>query len=175
MPVTPNIGLNIPTEGTTSWDVPVNANFTLLDLLLSGNQAIPGLSLETPLPVEDGGSGTASPSLVAGSNVFISGSWPNQTVAAVSGGGAVSKLTGTATFDPGSIQDTALVTLGTTVTVTGASVGDICQCYTSPVPPAGCDVLGRVTATNTVTLKFLNLSGSTQSPGSTVFNAVVLH
>ena len=32
------------------------------------------------LPVANGGSGSSSPSLVAGTNVSISGSWPNQTV-----------------------------------------------------------------------------------------------
>ena len=34
------------------------------------------------LPVANGGTGTASPGLVAGSNVTISGTWPNQTIAA---------------------------------------------------------------------------------------------
>ena len=32
------------------------------------------------LPVANGGSGSSSPSLVAGTNVSVSGSWPNQTV-----------------------------------------------------------------------------------------------
>jgi hypothetical protein len=40
------------------------------------------------LAVANGGSGTATPSLVAGSNVTISGTWPNQTVAATGGGTA---------------------------------------------------------------------------------------
>jgi hypothetical protein len=39
------------------------------------------------LPVANGGSGTATPSLVAGTNVTITGSWPNQTIAATGGGG----------------------------------------------------------------------------------------
>lgn len=39
------------------------------------------------LPVANGGTGTASPGLVAGSNVTISGSWPNQTINATGGGG----------------------------------------------------------------------------------------
>jgi Pectate lyase superfamily protein len=34
------------------------------------------------VPIAQGGTGTTSPSLVAGSNVTISGSWPNQTVSA---------------------------------------------------------------------------------------------
>lgn len=38
------------------------------------------------LPVANGGTGTASPSLVSGSNVSITGTWPNQTVNAISGG-----------------------------------------------------------------------------------------
>ena len=34
------------------------------------------------LPVASGGTGTATPGLVAGSNIAISGTWPNQTIAA---------------------------------------------------------------------------------------------
>jgi len=34
------------------------------------------------LPVANGGSGTATPSLVQGANVTITGTWPNQTIAA---------------------------------------------------------------------------------------------
>lgn len=36
--------------------------------------------------VANGGTGTTTPSLVAGSNVTITGTWPNQTIAASSGG-----------------------------------------------------------------------------------------
>ena len=41
------------------------------------------------LAVARGGTGTASPSLVGGTNITISGTWPNQTVTA-SGGGVTS-------------------------------------------------------------------------------------
>jgi hypothetical protein len=34
------------------------------------------------LPVANGGTATATPSLVAGSNITVTGTWPNQTVAA---------------------------------------------------------------------------------------------
>jgi hypothetical protein len=50
------------------------------------------LSLSTPVSVTNGGTGVSTPSLVPGSNVTISGSWPNQTVAA-SGGGFPSSTT----------------------------------------------------------------------------------
>lgn len=39
------------------------------------------------LPVANGGTGTASPSLVQGSNITITGTWPNQTIASSGGGG----------------------------------------------------------------------------------------
>jgi hypothetical protein len=38
------------------------------------------------LPVANGGTGTATPSIVAGTNVTVTGTWPNQTIAASSGG-----------------------------------------------------------------------------------------
>jgi hypothetical protein len=41
----------------------------------------------TALPVANGGTGTTTPSLVAGANVTISGTWPNQTIATTGGGG----------------------------------------------------------------------------------------
>lgn len=38
------------------------------------------------LPIANGGTGTTTPSLVAGSNVTITGTWPNQTIASSAGG-----------------------------------------------------------------------------------------
>ena len=52
-----------------------------------------GLPLSTgvtgQLPVANGGTGTATPSIVAGTNVTVTGTWPNQTIAASSGGTAL--------------------------------------------------------------------------------------
>lgn len=45
------------------------------------NSNITSLSgLTTPLSVGQGGTGTATPALVAGTNITISGTWPNQTI-----------------------------------------------------------------------------------------------
>jgi hypothetical protein len=50
-----------------------------------------GLPLSTgvtgQLPIANGGTGTATPSIVAGTNVTVTGTWPNQTIAASGGGG----------------------------------------------------------------------------------------
>src|SRR5271154_5192582 len=42
--------------------------------------------LTLPLPVNQGGTGTTTPALVPGTNVTISGTWPNQTINSSSGG-----------------------------------------------------------------------------------------
>jgi hypothetical protein len=52
------------------------------------------VTLGGTLAVANGGTGTASPSLVAGTNVTISGTWPNQTVNS-STSGTVTSVTGT--------------------------------------------------------------------------------
>ncbi len=52
------------------------------------------VGLATPVAVTNGGTGTASPGLIAGSNVTITGAWPNQTVSAAS---SVYNLGGTIT------------------------------------------------------------------------------
>jgi hypothetical protein len=58
-----------------------SAGAVLFGVDKSGNVAAAGLSLTTPLPVASGGSGTATPSLVAGANITITGTWPNNTIA----------------------------------------------------------------------------------------------
>jgi len=52
---------------------------------------VTGLPLSTGvtglLPIANGGTGTATPALVAGTNVSITGSWPNQTINSTATGG----------------------------------------------------------------------------------------
>ena len=77
----------------------------------------PGLSI---IQVAKGGTGTATPALVAGANVTISGSWPNQTINATGGAGTVTSasvvsangLAGTVA----TATTTPAITLSTTVT-----------------------------------------------------------
>jgi hypothetical protein len=73
--VTPILGT--PTSGTLT-------NATGLPL----TTGVTGL-----LPVANGGTGTATPSIVAGTNVTVTGTWPNQTIAASGGGGSAATPT----------------------------------------------------------------------------------
>lgn len=47
----------------------------------------PVLALSNPLSVANGGTGTSTPGLIAGANVSITGTWPNQTITSIGGGG----------------------------------------------------------------------------------------
>jgi len=69
------------------------------------------------LPVANGGTGTTTPALVAGSNVTITGTWPNQTInAAAPGTGTVTSVSGTGTVNgitlTGTVTSTGSLTLG---------------------------------------------------------------
>jgi hypothetical protein len=44
------------------------------------------------ISVAQGGTGTATPSLVAGTNVSITGAWPNQTINSTGGGSGVTQI-----------------------------------------------------------------------------------
>lgn len=68
------------------------------------------IALGGVLNVASGGTGTASPGLVAGSNVTVTGSWPNQTIA-TAGGGVTSVATGT-DLTGGPITSTGTIGLG---------------------------------------------------------------
>lgn len=76
------------------------------------------------LPVVNGGNGTATPSLVAGSNVTITGTWPNQTIASTGGGGGgvTSFSAGTTGLTPATAT-TGAVTLAGTLAVANGGTG----------------------------------------------------
>lgn len=64
------------------------------------------------LPVANGGTGTSTPSLVAGTNVTITGTWPNQTINSTGGGGMTYPAAGIAN-STGSAWGTSYTTSGT--------------------------------------------------------------
>jgi len=66
--VTPNLGVPSFVTLTSATGLPLTTGVTGL------------------LPVANGGTATSTPSIVAGANVTVSGTWPNQTIAAVGTG-----------------------------------------------------------------------------------------
>ena len=54
------------------------------------------ITLAGTLAVANGGTGTSTPSIVAGTNVTVSGTWPNQTINATGGSGSGTVNSGTA-------------------------------------------------------------------------------
>ena len=69
--------------------------------------------LTTPLSVAQGGNGTASPGIQAGTNVTVTGTWPTQTVAASGGGGGGTVNSGTQ-WSPAYYAATGTAVSGTT-------------------------------------------------------------
>lgn len=61
------------------------------------------------LPVANGGTGTATPGLVAGTNVTVTGTWPNQTINSSGGGGGVSSIATTSPITGGTITTTGTI------------------------------------------------------------------
>lgn len=120
---------------TTSITGVLKGNGTAISAATAGTDyVVPGGALGTPssgtltnatglplttgvtglLPVANGGTGTATPALVAGTNVTITGTWPNQTINSSGGGGS-----GTVTSVAMSGGTTGLTTSGGPITTSG--------------------------------------------------------
>lgn len=84
-----------------------------------------GLPLTTAvtgiLPVANGGSGTATPAIVAGTNVTVSGTWPNQTInSTASGSGTVTSVATGTGLTGGPITTSGTVALANTAVTAGS-------------------------------------------------------
>jgi len=120
-----------------------------------------GLPLSTgvtgQLPVANGGTGTATPSLVAGTNVTITGTWPNQTIDA-SGGGGSGTVTSVSVVSANGLAGTVAtatstpaITLSTSVTGVLKGNGTAISAATAGtdyVTPTGTETLTNKTLTS---------------------------
>jgi hypothetical protein len=74
------------------------------------------------LPVANGGTATATPALVAGANVTITGTWPNQTIAAAAPGtGTVTAVTASAPLASSGGTTPNISVTGTLATANGGT------------------------------------------------------
>jgi hypothetical protein len=111
--------------GTPSSGNLTNCTFPTLNQNTTGTAA----GLSSILAVASGGTGTATPSLVAGTNVTISGTWPNQTVNATLGGSyttnGIAYADSTTTLATGTALtfNGTLMTLGTPALAKRFSIG----------------------------------------------------
>ena len=88
------------------------------------------LTLGGTLAVANGGTGTASPSLVAGTNVTISGSWPNQTINSTAGGGGGGTVTSVSVVTANGVSGS--VANSTTTPAITLTLGDISAATSKP-------------------------------------------
>jgi hypothetical protein len=172
----PTTGVTVPsgTKTLVAWNgsdfVKVASNPTVLTTDVSGILPVAnggtGTSSTTftnlttnvtgTLPIANGGTGTATPALVQGANVTITGTWPNQTIAAAAPGTgtvtAVSVVSANGLAGTSSGGATPALTLSTSITGVLKGNGTAISAAT-----AGTDY---VTPTGTETLTNKTISGA---------------
>lgn len=81
-------------------------------------------TLVTPVAISNGGTGTNTPSLIAGSGTSVTGSWPNQTITFTgAGSGTVTSVTCGTGLSGGTITTTGTCALSTPVAVANGGTG----------------------------------------------------
>lgn len=131
---------------------------------------VTGLPLTTGvtglLPVANGGSGTGTPAIVAGTNVTVSGTWPNQTINSSNPGGTVTSASVvTANGFQGTVAtstSTPAITLQTSVSGVLKGSGNALVAATAGTDyttPTGAQTLDEKTLTKTPSINGGALSG----------------
>ncbi len=126
-----------------------------INLAAGGAGGVTGL-----LPLANGGTGTATPALIAGTNVSITGTWPNQTINSSGSGGGITAGTGPVTFSgTGSV-----VTTITPTGITAGACGVASVSYCIPTYNAAGQAIGLITAA---------LGGGGASAANTLTDALI--
>jgi hypothetical protein len=187
---TPNLGLRLPGPGSTNWNVPLNANFNQLDLLLSGNALLPALAISGNLTAANvvttgayqgaWSSSTAYPkgqAVLYNNAVYLSlvnsntNNNPSTATAdwalflPLGGGGSGPQPVDIASSyigQPGGGATILIFTANRTLTIAANFAGSNVTCGTNPTAPAIYTVLKNGTSAGTITLSTAcALTGST--------------
>jgi hypothetical protein len=113
--------------------------------------------------VANGGTGTATPSIVAGTNVTVTGTWPNQTIAASGGGGTPGGSTTQVQYNNAGAFGgiTGATTDGTSLTLVAPVLGTPASgTVTNLTGTASININGTVGATTASTGAFTTLTTS---------------
>jgi hypothetical protein len=130
--------------------------------LTPGTASTGAIVLGGILNVVNGGSGTATPALVAGSNVTITGTWPNQTINSSNPGGTVTSVTGTAPVVSSGGTTPAISMAAATTSVNGYLTSTDWNTFNNK-QPAGTYV---TSVSGTGTVNGITLTGTVTSTGS---------
>jgi len=146
-------GTNVVMANIQAGDVPT----------LNQNTTGTAAGLSSILAVAYGGTGTSSPGLVAGTNVTITGTWPNQTINSSGGGSGMVYPGAGIPLSTGSAWGTSYSTTGSGNVVLGT--------YPSISGPKIDFIQGSTSTGSTNVLSFTNNAGTANGPYLNVANA----
>lgn len=121
------------------------------------------ITLDGILNVANGGTGTATPALVAGTNVTITGTWPNQTINSSGGGGGSGTVTTVSVVSANGLAGTVANPTTTPAITLSTSITGILKGNGTAISAAsaGTDYQAPITLTTTGTSGAATFVGNT--------------